>query len=223
MLKIWHKIFNHGKLKVFYGKFSDARMATLVVKSDNFFSDGTFKKMVLFFFFSDFSCKKHQVQSASCHMCGIYRLKNNFSRRGIIVSKKVVSNVPGSANALEPPIPYNPGARCMWAGTSQIALLSAWEASQVEKGGRKLTRNGRAGTCMHACTRWCAPLLLARHHLVPSLGHCMHAVALSRALLQPNGMKEGRPNNSDTRNSPWYYSMITTVPWSEIVKIPWSN
>lgn len=62
---------------IFGGKFSGARMATLVVKNGNFFFGwqvSVFLGGWFFFLDDDFSCKKCQGRIASCHMCGTYHL-----------------------------------------------------------------------------------------------------------------------------------------------------
>ena len=71
---VWHE--RMATLNVFYDKFSDARMATLVVKA---WQLSYFKgRQTLFFGFvfsfldGNFSCKKRQDWSASCHTCGTY-------------------------------------------------------------------------------------------------------------------------------------------------------
>ena len=62
---------------VFYGKFSDTRMATLVVKHDNFlfgWQVSVFFGFVFSFSAGNFSSKKCQNRSTSCHTCGTYHL-----------------------------------------------------------------------------------------------------------------------------------------------------
>ena len=66
MPHVWHE--HMATPNVFYGKFSDARMATLVVKHDNFLDGRSqFFRVCFFFLDGNFSCKKSQGQSDAGH------------------------------------------------------------------------------------------------------------------------------------------------------------
>ena len=84
-----------GKLPEFFdGKFSDAGMASLVVRHRNFLSDGKFRCFFCFIFHFgwNFSSKKCQGHTSSCHTCGTYSL-GKYIYAYVLFSTKVTINI----------------------------------------------------------------------------------------------------------------------------------